>query len=316
MLKLGEVVEIRWNPMNKSFYENKGYIYTGMGDVVLVKVEDLQPSSRIKVKVVCDYCCKEIEMFMYAYTSSTKNRDTVACGDCKIKKTKRTLLKTYGVENCMQMPNIRDKMFETLEKRYGVSVPSQLPQHKEAIKNYDKEAAKKQYIQTCLDKYGVDNTSKLPSTISKMKNTCREKYGGESSQCDPSVHYKTIQSMLNGGNMLTSKPEREMVELLKSIYGDSCCYPQYNFSKCCFDCLLEVQGVKIDIEYDGKYWHNQTEEIDKRRDFYVMRQGIKVLRFRGNTKPPSKDMITKGVDYLVNSEHHHLIIDIEEEDIV
>lgn len=316
MLKLGEIAEVHWNPMNKNFYENKGYVYTKMGDTFFAKVEDLQPSARVWVKVICDYCHKEFEMLMYAYTRSTKNSDTIACDNCKVKKTRSTMLEKYGAENCMQIPEIRRKAFATLEERYGVSVPSQLPQHAEAMKHYDKELAKEHYIQTCLNKYGVDNPSRLSTVIEKTKKTCVEKYGGESSQCDPSVHYKTIQSMLNGGNILTSKPERQMVELLRSVYGDSCCYPQYNFGKCCFDCLLEVQGVRIDVEYDGKYWHNSKQERDKRRDFYVMRRGVKVLRFRGTTTPPTKDMIIKGVNYLVNSEHRHLIIDIEEEDIV
>lgn len=316
MLKLGEFVEIHWNPMNKKFYEAKGYVYNGMNDNFVVKVEDLQPSARVKVKVICDYCHKEVEMFMYAYTRSTKHSDTIACGKCKVKKTRNTMIEKYGTENCMQLPKFRDKVRATLEEKYGVSVPSQLPQHAEAMKYYDKELAKARYAKTCLDKYGVNNVAKLSSTIDKMKQTCVQKYGGESSQCDSYVHYKTIQSMLDGGNMPTSKPERQMVELLRIIYGESCCHPQYNFGKCCFDCLLEVQGIKIDVEYDGKYWHNQKEENDKRRDFYVMRKGIKVLRFRGNINPPTKDMIVKGVNYLVNDEHHHLIIDIEDEDIV
>lgn len=316
MLKLGEVVEVHWNPMNKTFYENKGYVYTKNGGSIFVKVEDLQPSARVKVKVICDYCHKEFEMLMYAYTRSTKNSTTVACDSCKVKKTRNTMLEKYGTENCMQVPEIRHKMVTTLEEKYGVSVPSQLPQHTEAMKHYDKELAKERYIQTCLNRYGVDNAAKLPATIDKMKQTCIEKYGGESSQCDPSVHYKTIQSMLDGGIMPTSKPERQMIELLRNIYGDSCCHPQYNFGNCCFDCLLEVQGIKIDIEYDGKYWHNQKQEKDKRRDFYVMRRGIKVLRFRGDTTPPTKEMIIKGVNYLVDSGHLHYVIDIEDEDIV
>lgn len=316
MLKLGEVVEIHWNSTNKTFYENKGYVYTKNGNSVFVKVEDLQPSARVKVKAICDYCHKEFEMFMYAYTRSTKNSNTIACGDCKTKKTRATMLEKYGVENCMQVSDIHSKMIATLEQKYGVSVPSQLPQHAEAMKHYDKNAAKEAYKQACLEKYGVDNTAKLQSSIDKAKQTCIKKYGGESSQCSPIVHHKTIVSMLQDGKMPTSKPEKEMVEKLKKLYGAENCFPQYNFGKCCFDCLVNIQGILIDCEYDGKYWHQNRKESDKRRDFYVMRRNIKVLRFRGENTSPSEKQIKQGVSYLVNSGHLHCVIDIEDEDIV
>lgn len=316
MIKADELIPIVWNSRNVKYYMAKGYLYTHIGDEFFVRVEDLQPSSRVKVKVICDYCGDEFEMYMYAYTKSTQNSTTVACGKCKTIKTRQTMVERYGVDNCMLVNEFKDKMLSTIQNRYGVSSPVFLPQHQEAMKHYDKQSAKEKYVATCLARYGVDNTAKLEEAKVKAKATCIERYGGESSQCDPRVHGKTINTMLNGGSIPTSKAERALVERLQAIYGPDNCCAQYNFDKCAFDCLLTVADVKIDVEYDGEYWHRNRTESDKRRDYYVMNRGIKVLRFKGEQEVPSPNLIQNSVSYLVNSEHKHLIVNIKDEDIV
>jgi len=51
-----ENTPIKWNPANKKWYENKGYIYTKMGDEFEVKVEDLSVGSNSLVDIQCDGC--------------------------------------------------------------------------------------------------------------------------------------------------------------------------------------------------------------------------------------------------------------------
>lgn len=82
------------------------------------------------------------------------------------------------------------------------------------------------------------------------------------------------------------------------------------FDRLIYDCLLIVKDIKIDVEFDGYFWHDRQKERDKRRDFYSMRKGIKVLRFVSKGSLPTKEQITQSVEYLVNTEHYHLIIDI------
>lgn len=46
---LNQTVLIKWNPKNKQYYANKGYIYTKMKDNFLVKIDDLSDSSDVLV---------------------------------------------------------------------------------------------------------------------------------------------------------------------------------------------------------------------------------------------------------------------------
>lgn len=333
MIKKDQKVKIRWNPRNKNKYVELGYTFTKMGDLFEIDISDAPSYGHFDVLVECDYCHKIITMSMTNYSRSTKDRNSVACDKCKTIKTRERLQERYGVnaacqcaeflekakatnterygyENPMQNENIRKKQINTLLDKYGVDSPAKLPQHTEAMKIYDKEAAKKNYVEACLLKYGVDNTAKLPEVIDKAKATCIERYGGESSQCSEDVRAKSLATMLEGGNISTSRPEREMVKILQEMYGEDSCNPQYLLFHIAMDCLLIIGDIKIDVEYDGSYWHDKRKEQDKRRDYYCMRRGYKVLRFKGDEMPPTKEQIKYGVDYLVNSQHKHLIINI------
>jgi len=54
---VSRTVMINWHPRNKAWYENKGYVYTKIGDEFEVKVEDLSDGSSASVDVKCD--CQE-----------------------------------------------------------------------------------------------------------------------------------------------------------------------------------------------------------------------------------------------------------------
>ena len=310
MIKPDQIVKVKWNGQTKQYWISKGYNCTKMGDEFEAKAEDLPSKSSIFVDVICDYCGQVFPMRMYAYNNSAKS-GKIACKHCKGKKAKETNLDKYGVENVMQVDEIHDKMKSTMLLTYGVEHPSQSKDlHAKAMSKYNFSDALNKRKETCLLKYGVDNASKSQDVIDKAKNTCRKKYGGDSSQCDEQVRAKSIQSMLNGGAIQSSKAERAMTDLLIDMYGKENCHPQFPLDKIVMDCLLDYNGIKIDVEYDGEFWHKDKQESDKRRDYYCIRRGYKVLRFFSKYNVPTKEQIKQGVDYLVNSEHKHLRIDI------
>lgn len=321
MLKPDQYFTVRWNPANRKHYESLGYIFTRSKDEFVVPVEHIPVSSRTRVKVICDYCGKGFEMYMYAYTKSTTSSEKVACGDCKVLKTIETMKRVYGVDNCLKIPEVQSKCKKTLKDRYGVTTPlcSQeilAKAQQTCKKNYGTTNSMKSSVvrekakATIFEKYGVDNIAKSEKFVEKAKATCVERYGGESSQCSPEVRQKSFNTLLGKDGIPSSKAEKEMVSRLIEIYGKENCHPQYLFSRCAFDCLLTVGSVKIDVEYDGIFWHKDKQESDKRRDFFAMKNGYKVLRFKSNGNIPTHEQIKQGVNYLVNSEHRHLIIDI------
>lgn len=196
-------------------------------------------------------------------------------------------------------------MKETLYANYGVYHPSESKElHDKAVANSDMRASVPKRKQTCLERYGMDNAAKVDKVIQEAKNTCKIKYGGESSQCDETIRQKSWNTLFAGGRVPTSKPERAMIEILKELYGEENCTPQYLLGKYSLDCLLTFNGIQIDVEYDGKFWHQVKQDKDEIRDKYCINHGYKVLRFCGIDKVPSKEQIKEAVDYLVNNQQN------------
>lgn len=296
MLVKHQLVEVKWHPRNKQRLESLGYEYTGIGVPVFVKVEDLSDGCKSFVDVVCDYCGRHYNKRYKDYLNQRQNGKDCCC-DCVHTKICETDMIRYGGKSPSCSSEVVYKQKQSLMNNYGVTAPSKSEEIKSKIK------------QTCLDKYGVENPSKSEEVKAKISLTCQEKYGGNSSQCDPNVRFKSMKTRMKNGNIPTSKQEIEMVDRLKFIYGKENCIEQYILDRIAFDCLLKVNGVNIDCEFDGKYWH-QDKHKDIKRDYYTISKGFKVLRFRGTYEAPTIEQIKQGVDYLVNSEHHHLIIEV------
>ena len=58
-----QTVKVRIGKRICKYYREKGYEFEKCGDFVEVNVLDLHPGSTVKVKVVCDICGKEREMW-------------------------------------------------------------------------------------------------------------------------------------------------------------------------------------------------------------------------------------------------------------
>jgi len=54
---ISETVKVIWSRRNKRHFENKGYIYCGIGNEFEVKVKDLSDGSHVEVEIECD--CKD-----------------------------------------------------------------------------------------------------------------------------------------------------------------------------------------------------------------------------------------------------------------
>lgn len=296
MLISDQYVVVNWHPRNKKHLESKGYKYTHTGLPVRVKVEDMLHGSKCRVRVLCDYCGREYTKVYKDYFAQRQNGKD-CCGACRIQESKETNQKIYGGNSPACSPDVVKKIQQTCLNKYGALIPVQNPVIAQKI------------IETNIERYGTPHPSKNPEIREKILKTNQMRYGGNSSQCDPEIRKKTLQTRLKNGTMYTSIPECEMVEKLKILYGDENCFPQYLVDRIIFDCLIVVKGIKIDVEFDGKHWH-QDQHKDIRRDYFSFTQGYKVLRFRGDNKSPSLEQIQKGVDYLVSSTHKHLIIDI------
>lgn len=276
MLKENQKITIKWCGRNRKHYESLGYTFTGVGDSIEVDVDKLSKGSNGIVSVICDYCGKEVRKKYCIYLRGHDDKFGDACKDCTSIKFKKIMLDKYGVTN----PSLID---EVKEKRK----------------------------QTFIKNFGVDNASKSHIIKDRIKETWMEKYGVENIMDLPEFREKILASFVKNDNCPTSKMQEMVSDIVKDIYGKEAVTDNVQIGECILDILLFYKGNKIDIEYDGWYWHKDRQEQDKRRNYYLMDRGYKVLRIRSMEELPTKEQIKQGIDYLVEENHHLKIIDLD-----
>ena len=68
------------------------------------------------------------------------------------------------------------------------------------------------------------------------------------------------------------------------------------------DVVVEHGDIRIDIEYDGWYWHRDKLKDDAKRDEFLIEAGWHVLRIRSGAFLPSPDQLEKAILRLINGE--------------
>lgn len=345
MFKKGQFKEVKWVRPTKEWYLSKGYIFTKIGDSFTVKAEDLSRGSKQEIVVVCDYCGKEFKKAFCAYIKQRDDKYGDCCFDCKSVKQKKIFLDKYGVENPSLVKEFQDKRKRTFQQKYGVDNPSLLRNVQEKKKNtlmmnygvdnpmksaivqnkaketclnkygceysFQNEEIKKKCKQAWMAKYGVDNASKSPIIINKIKNTWMKKYGVENIMELEYFRNKILNSFVSNNKCPTSSLQENLYNMVKEIYKD--CQVEENIPEggCLLDIVLYKDGVKIDIEYDGWYWHKNKQEKDKRRNYYLLNKGYKIIRVRSNYDLPTVEQITNAVDLIIQNKKSVILIDLD-----
>ena len=138
---------------------------------------------------------------------------------------------------------------------------------------------------------GIKELRHIKEVSDKIAKTNMEKYGGISPMCSNEVQQKAHETMYKNGTCATSQKQIELNNMIKDVYGNS--ELNYPCDKVSLDCMTIVDDIKIDVEYDGWYYHKDTQVRDTRRDNFVKSQGYKILRIlayanRLPTTPPIK----------------------------
>lgn len=308
MLVKNQKVLIKWHARNKNRLVENGYEFTKIGDEIEIPVELLSKRSAVKVKVICDNCGSE---FYKLYSDHCKHGDN--CIACARIQQQKTTMERYGVVNFVQSDDFKEKRNETMMEKYGTVHALQVNKCKEKFKEtclknngteypmQSKEIQEKSK-QSLLENFGVEYVFQSEELKKKSVETCMERYGYKNTALVPEIRAKQRQSLYQNGDIATSKPEREMVELLQEIYGENNCLPQYPTEFYNLDCLLIVNDVKIDVEYDGQWIHSKRIKKDEARDKYHMNHGYKVLRIKGNSKTPTREQLIDSIEYLLKSD--------------
>lgn len=288
MIKSNQLVEIKWNSANKDHYIKKWYSFTKINDSFYVEAEDLPRYSSKKITVICDYCGREYEVIYKNYMKSTScGKKKTCCKSCAKLKLRDSIREKYGVDYFTDTEVFKQKTKQTVYDKYGVDNVSQIDwvQNKKKRTNLSKFGeewfpASETFKEKCVEKFGVDNP---------MKNeSCKIRAG---------------KTAFKNGSVPVSKEEQKFVNKLIEIFGKERCVPSFSVSKYFMDCLLVFNGIQIDIEYDGWYWHTQKQNNDEKRNEIILSKNFKVLRFISKGRIPTKNQIIEGVNRILEGKN-------------
>lgn len=247
--------------------------------------------SHKKVEVKCDFCGK---IYTKEYRDYIKQHDGGdCCKDCLQKKAHMKLQEKYG-ENYM------DNLNNGFKEKYHVDNPMQITEFKDKL------------FETQIEKYGAiggaltleenkgkgGKKSQEEEARAKRKETNKAKYGCECHLSNHEIRAKIMDSYYKNGSVKTSKQQFEIYKMLKEHYK---CFLNYPEGIYFLDCMIEINGIKIDVEYDGEYWHNLRAKEDEKRDKYMLNNNYKILRILGSHSIPSIDALLENIEVLIST---------------
>jgi len=169
------IVKIKIHPSNYNKHYDK-YGPFECKDIIDVNINDLTTSSSVLITGICEFCKKETIIKFYNYKKQSIGG--YCCIDCSPLKVKKTNLIKYGTECPLQNIKIIEKTKKTMLKEYGVDNISKLDSIKDDRReNFKTENFKNKSKITWLDKYGVDNPSKSDGIKLKKEETTFMNYG-------------------------------------------------------------------------------------------------------------------------------------------
>lgn len=232
------------------FYQNLGYKVMHKNEKLLIKIEHLSLQSHLLVTVKCDICGFIKKLSYDKYYKNTKNINIYCCSEkCAVEKIKSITFKNHGKENY----NNREK-----------------------------------YKETCLEKYGFENTTQLESVQAKMKQTCLEKYG-------VTHNMKNLESFER--NQLSGH-RIKLHELTNIKYRGTY---EKDFLDYCFKNKINVRNqdksIKFKFENEDKMYHPDfyfeplNLIIEIKSDYYFE-------KFKAKNLAKQKECIKQGYEFI------------------
>lgn len=88
----GQIIKVKWNGRNRKMYEqlkdvngNQKYHFTGSGDEFIIDIDDIARTSKIEIKLTCDYCNMPFKRKYFDFRKGRDNSDIKrdSCQKCK-----------------------------------------------------------------------------------------------------------------------------------------------------------------------------------------------------------------------------------------
>lgn len=130
-----------------------------------------------------------------------------------------------------------------------------------------------------------------------------KKYGYSSTAQVPEIRQKMKDSLYKNGNIPTSKIQLELFNLCKKWFPNY--FVELNYPVGVFNLdirLVLPNGILIDLEYDGQYWHKNKKK-DYVRDVIVQKEGYRVIRIKSGSLLPTKEQLEEAINYVSQDNH-------------
>lgn len=164
-----EEIEIKINQFNYHRYQKLGY--DTHKELIFVKIEHIGKSSSMKIESECDVCGKIKSLSYRKYLKNISHGGYYACSNlCSKGKVEKTNLEKYVTKYPLQ--------------------------------SIDKINELKEYF---INKFGVDNPSKIKDVCVKREKTMLERYDVKTNIILPETHQKAIESSKSSDSKLKRK---------------------------------------------------------------------------------------------------------------
>lgn len=158
-------------------------------------------------------------------------------------------------------------------------------------------------------KNGIKDLRSIKEISDKIESTNIERYGGKAPLCSQEIRAKVSETLYKNGTCKTSKPQIMLRDMIKEKYGN--CELNYPCDQLSLDCMTIIDGVKIDVEYDGWYWHKNKTEEDRRRDYFVESKGYKVIRIVAyDDRLPTDDELVNAINKMITTTRKHTKVEL------
>ena len=174
------------NKMNLYFHEDA--VIEKTDDYIIVDISKMKTGTNQRVDVQCDYCGKILNVKFNDY-KRVMDRNLIgkyACRSCGGKKCKETMNIKYGVDNCSQLDDVKNKKIKTCKKNYNCDYPMQ----SKLVKDKTRCSMK--------NKYGVEHNFHRKEIVDKVK-------------------YQNSHLRFKNGNIISSKAQRHICEICNGI---------------------------------------------------------------------------------------------------
>jgi hypothetical protein len=261
-----------------------------VGDILVIKLDELSINSGLKVDVKCDYCGFEFKMEYRKYLRSIRVIEKNSCKNisCSNSKVKESNNSKYGVSNVMQITKNKDKAKNTNIEKYGVSHPMQLDEFKEKVK------------ETNLIRYGCENPMQLDEFKEKVKETNLIRYG-----CENPMQLDEFKEKVKETNLIRygfeNYTQTEDYKIL-SKETNLIKYGVDNYSKT-EECKLKIRKTNLE-RYGFEYLFESEEFRDSIKESNLDKYGVEYFSQTDEFSRKSKETSYKrfGVDNPMKSE--------------